>query len=161
VDISTSTPPSQRRGPTLEVSGQREEGLVEMAKPRVAGRGNSLRGFLGALYGGRHRGPGAAGTDGWFREAAGEPGTFFADVRFSRPGRWALSFMDLEGMFHDFGIRSVVASTAQVRPVRERGTEPLAAVSDGDTSAWIWYAAGGTCLTRGAALFLANRRKHR
>jgi hypothetical protein len=55
----------------------------------------------------------------------------------------------------------VVASPARGIPGRERGTEPLAAVSAGGPSAWVWFAVGGTWLTFGAALFLANRRKPR
>jgi hypothetical protein len=84
---------------------------------------------------------------------------FFADLRFSRPGRWALSFMDLDGAFHDFGIRRVVASTARVMSARDRGTEAQAAVSSGDSAARLWFGVGGTSVIVGAALFLANRRK--
>lgn len=63
----------------------------------LPGRSPNATPFLGALYCGEHRGEDVAGADGWFRDDASEPGAFFADLRFSRPGRWALSFMDLAG----------------------------------------------------------------
>ena len=122
-------------------------------------RGPNPTPYLGTQYCGEHPGRVVAEADGWFHEAARKPGTFFADLRFSRPGRWALSFMDLDGAFHDFGIRRVATSTAGVTPAPDRGKEPQAAAGSSDTSAGIWFAVGGTCVTFGAALFPANRRK--
>jgi hypothetical protein len=100
--------------------------------------------YLAAQYCGEHAEGVVAGADGSFREAARLPGTFVKELRFSRPGRWALSFMDLDGTFHDFEVRRVAASTARVTPASYRGTEAEAAVGSGDTSAPIWIAVGST-----------------
>jgi hypothetical protein len=56
-------------------------------------------------------------ADGWFRRVAGAGGHVYAlTLRFPEPGRWALSLMDREGTFHDFGLRRVRSEPAARSP---------------------------------------------
>jgi hypothetical protein len=60
--------------------------------------------YLGAE---RCRAGGVGGAGGWFRPAKGN--RYELSLRFSDPGRWALSFMDRGGTFYDVGLRRVRA----------------------------------------------------
>jgi hypothetical protein len=124
----------------------------------LPGHGPNPTPYLGAQYCGEGGERAAAGEDGWFRRAA-QPGTFFTHLRFSRPGHWALSFMDLDGTFHDFGIRRAAARGTRVTDDDALGTDPLPAVGSTGTPALVWLAVGGACLTVGAGLLFSSRRK--
>lgn len=98
----------------------------------------------------------AVATGGWFRRVAGHQGgnasAFSLDIRFPHPGPWALSLMDLDGSFYDFGLRSVKPSPPEWKPTptaaRTGGPPPVA-----------WISAVGASLAIAAGLALAIRRQ--
>jgi hypothetical protein len=67
--------------------------------------------YLGAAYcGGATEAAHAGSAGGSFRRLRGPRRDVFSlELRFPRPGLWALSFMDLDGSFHDLGLRRVRA----------------------------------------------------
>lgn len=125
----------------------------------LPGEGANPTPYLGAQYCGEGGEKAVTGGDGWFRRVAAHPGTFFTDLRFPRPGRWGLSFMDLDGTSHDFGIRRVAARGIRVTPDHALGTDPNRAVESTGTSILVWLALGGACLTVGAGLLFSSRGK--
>jgi hypothetical protein len=121
-------PPAAGAKFTCEERGRPPEGFVLRGLPAkpVAGRAYSLSvvlrtpdaanpaPYLGAERCGR-RPP--AGAGGWFTPAHGH--AYVLSLRFPSSGRWALSFMDLDGTFYDAGVHRVAA----------RSTEPWFAVA--------------------------------
>lgn len=105
--------------------------------------------YLGTTYCGnptRHKT--GEPTAGWFQHIRGNPrGVYSLDVRFPHPGPWAVSYMDLDGTFHDAGLH-------QVEPAPHR-TTPAAATRP---SAATWLGAGVAALA--VAGFAFFRRKH-
>jgi hypothetical protein len=69
--------------------------------------------YLGAEYCGDKPSRGVlAGAGGWFEHAEG--GAYVLSLRFPEPGRWAVSFMDLDGTFYDLGVRRVAARSPAI-----------------------------------------------
>lgn len=105
---------------TCEERGKRPHGFVLRGLPAapVAGTAYPLtvtllrqrHGVNPTPYLGAERcgGGGVGGAGGWFRHAHGD--RYVLSLRFSDPGRWALSFMDRGGAFYDLGVRRVQAA---------------------------------------------------
>jgi len=113
--------------------------------------------YLGTAYCGDAIKPEQAGaTGGSFRRVGGHQGgdisVFSLDVRFPHPGPWALSLMDLDGSFYDFGLRPVKPAPPEVKPT------PTAARTGGPPPA-TWLSAAGASLAIAAGLALAIRRQ--
>jgi hypothetical protein len=134
--------PTARRNYSLLVTLPRSHG----ANPRP---------HLGAQYCGKASEPETArGIDGWFRQVGGDGSRVFAlDLRFPQPGPWALSFMDLDGSFYDFGLRHVRSSAAATSAVP-------ATAGAGGSAATTWLISGGA-LAVAAGLGLAARPRPR
>jgi hypothetical protein len=77
---------------------------------------------------------------------------FTLDLRFPEPGPWALSFMDLDGTFYDFGLRQVSS--------RRTGVEPAPAAAAGGSAPTTWLISGAA-LALAAALAFSVRRWRR
>ena len=117
--------------------------------------GVNPRPYLGAQHceraGGREPAP---AIDGRFRRVGGQGSRVFAlNLRFPRPGPWALSFMDLDGSFYDLGLRQVRWSATGTR------ITPATAQASGSPAA-TWILAGGG-LVVAAGLTVSVRRRQR
>jgi hypothetical protein len=157
---------------TCEDRGLEPEGIVLRGLPAspIAGRSYTLTvtlldGYgpnsgpnLGAQYCGESVEPkNAPGIDAWFRRVggAGSP-VFSADVRFPRPGPWALSVMDLDGYFYDFGLRDVRATSRERAKSRERATTSTAGA--GGSGALTWLVVGAAlAIAAGAAAVVRHK----
>jgi hypothetical protein len=116
--------------------------------------------YLGAEYCGDPRGRGRpAGAGGWFRRVRGtQRDVYTLSLRIPKPGRWALSFMDLDGTFHDLGLRSVPpAAHADLQPASLDPSNVVARRSPGGNHHWAWLSAGGVLFAAAAGLALAAR----
>jgi hypothetical protein len=93
---------------------------------------------LAAEYCGRDRHLSiSAGAGGWFRSRG--RGVYVLRLRFDRPGRWALSFMDRHGMFHALGFRPVhPAGGAQPAPQQPLGDRQLTGLAFLDLERAVW-----------------------
>ena len=154
---------------TCDARGRPPEGIALRGLPAspLAGRsyrivvtlprstGVNARPYLGAQHCGRGSGgEPAPGIDGWFRPVGAQGSRVFTlDVRFPRPGPWALSFMDLDGSFYDFGLRQVWSLATGTR------TTPTTAQASG-SPATSWLVGGGG-LVVAAGLALTVRRRQR
>src|SRR5918996_2701314 len=137
---------------TCEQRGVQGMGVAVRGLPasRIAGRsyrivvplptstGVTPRPYLGAQHceraGGREPAP---AIDGRFRRVGGQGSRVFAlNLRFPRPGPWALSLMDLDGSFYDLGLRQVRWSATGAR------ITPATAQASGSPAA-TWILAGG------------------
>jgi hypothetical protein len=127
--------------------------------------------YLGAESCGELIGEAVAGASAWFRKASSQPSTFVMHLRFSHPGPWAVSFMDLDGTFHDLGLHRVTPApardtdpSARMRqtptPIRETAAG-ITATADAPGSdgrpAPIWIALGAASLAIGTSLFVVSR----
>ena len=117
--------------------------------------GVNPRPYLGAQHceraGGREPAP---SIDGRFRPVGGQGSRVFAlDLRFPLPGPWALSFMDLDGSFYDFGLRQVRSSTTGTR------TTPATAQASGSPAATWLLAGGGLVVAAGVTLTVRSRQR--
>jgi hypothetical protein len=168
--FSAAALPSDARAKfTCEERGQEPNGIELRGLPSspIAGRSYTLTvtladaqgpnpsPYLGGQYCGEAIDPERApGIDGRFRRAGGDAsGVFKLNLRFSRPGPWALSFMGLDGSFYDFGLREVRPSGPAVRAALASGASPA-----GGSAARTWIAVGGA-LALTAGLGVALRRK--
>jgi hypothetical protein len=162
---------------TCEQRGARPDGIVIRGLPAepIAGRTYELTvtlptagavnasPYLGAQYCGDRRPRGRlAGAGGRFqRVESGEPGLFALRLRIPEPGRWALSFMDLGGTFHDFGLRAVRHATGAEPRDRVSGKRlgGVSAEPAGSERASVWLAVALGVLAAAAGLALAGRTK--
>lgn len=88
-------------------------------------------------------------TGGWFRPARGKSrGAFTVELRFAHPGRWAVSFMDLDGTFHDFGLLRIKPRTTPTKAAEATSFLPRALPT-------AWLGAGAASLAIAAGLILA------
>jgi LPXTG-motif cell wall-anchored protein len=153
---------------TCEERGRRPERIAARGLPAspIAGRSYRLvvtlprsssanpRPYLGAQFCGEASERATApGIDGWFRRVGGDGSRVFAlDVRFPQPGRWALSFMDLDGSFYDFGLRRVRSLPSAARTER-------ATVGPEGSATPTWLIAGGALAIIGGGALAVRRRQ--
>jgi hypothetical protein len=135
--------------PASPIAGRSYQLVVTLARSD----GVNPRPYLGAQHcGNASERETAPGVNGRFWPVGGQGSRMFAlDLRFPRPGAWALSFMDLDGSFYDFGLRPVRASLPSMSkaPATARVSGPVA---------MDWFiGAGAVAILAGLALAAPRR----
>jgi hypothetical protein len=97
------------------------------------------------------------GLNGSVRRVGGNGSRVFAlELRFPRPGPWALSFMDLDGTFYDFGLRRVKARAAAAMNAPATARTGGSATTERPGATRAARAAGGTDGSRATSWLLGG-----